>query len=101
MNIGYVQYTASQKPNELNAVWVQSNTEQGTGIAVGHVTSDFDGEYQVTYIDLAGNELITLALTIEKNESIYHLTWRNQGTVTSKGIGMKNGDILSASYIDM
>ncbi|KAF7771475.1 hypothetical protein PCIT_a4061 [Pseudoalteromonas citrea] len=100
-NIGHVKYTKTQTSRTLKAVWVHNDYGQGTGVAVAKTcTSEFEGTYQVTYLDIHETEVAYLDLKIVKSGDIFHLTWSKNQKVTSLGIGMIHENALCAGYYD-
>jgi len=53
-NIVHVQYLRSNNLGELKAIWFHAEYRQGTGLAIGGLTQEFERKYLIKYFDSAG-----------------------------------------------
>lgn len=102
-NIGCVIYTETN--NCITAEWVSSKKgkiDKGNGIGIRLTKAKskrrFEGEYEIIYTDMKGNNSPKLKLIILFESGYYRLKWINNKTITDIGIGIENDNKLSAGW---
>jgi hypothetical protein len=100
-DIGVVEYSKDIAKNCILAKWfyVKNNkTRFGTGIAIGKLSDNYEGEYIVTYYNQNGAESSKFNLCITKKQDHYELKWLADGKIEFLGIGMERGNKLFAGW---
>lgn len=106
LNIGCVIYTETDYG--IKAEWLyHRNNELEHGLGTGkrltkyNPENVFEGEYEITYLDIKGNILALLHLIIKPESEYYKLTWKNKEKVTDMGVGMQRYGNLIVSYTEV
>ena len=103
LNLGGVIYSKSE--NGIEAQWIFNNKGEilsgtGNGIRLTELSSknEFEGQFEITYLEENGDKSPKLILSILFQSGIYHLTWRINEKITDIGIGFEKDNKLFASY---
>jgi hypothetical protein len=100
-DIGIVEYSKDADKNCILANWFYMKNGKkifGTGIAVGEVSNNYEGEYLVTYYNQNGVELSKYNLIIIQSQNHYELKWIANGQVEYIGVGMEKDNKLFAGW---
>lgn len=100
-DIGIVEYTMDADNNRIIADWhylKDGKMVAGTGIASGESIDGFNGEYIVTYFNLAGKELSKFNLSISGNGNCFELKWASGGKTVYSGVGIERNGKLYAGW---
>ncbi|CAM1371122.1 hypothetical protein [Tenacibaculum xiamenense] len=103
LNLGCVIYTLTHKGLEAEWLFNENNSlQKGIGVAKRltklNGTRKFEGNFEIVYTDLSGNESPKLELEILFKSEVYYLTWIYNEEVTDLGIGIESDDRLLVSY---
>lgn len=98
ISIGCVLYRKGEEPGTLLARWFHSNSESGTGKAIGGSSDGFAGRYHIQYSNDKSNEISAFELVIEKVCDYYELSWIENDNVRFRGIGMEVSEGLFAGW---
>jgi hypothetical protein len=101
MDIGVGYYRISPGGNAINAIWYSTRMDKkeiGTGLAKGDASHGFPGRYTVTYLRSDGSEAGTFDLEIEKNGSIYDLSYKRDGELLFVGVGIDTAGGMAIGY---
>ncbi len=97
-DLGVIAYLVRDN-NELDGVWFENGqTTLGKEYLVGG-SSNLTGAYSIKTGETADKKKYTGTVSIELKSGVYQLTWK-LGSTTIKGLGLRNGDVLSAGFSD-
>jgi hypothetical protein len=97
-NIGFVLYTKSHAPGTLNARWMFTDKNKGSGIATGGPAEGYAGEYHVRYFYDSGEFSDEYELIIEKTADVYKVLWLVDGKTLAIGVGMEVENGLAVGW---
>ena len=99
-NIGFVTYSKTANPGTLIARWTFDNRYFGPGLATGGPADGFAGNYHVRYFLENGQFSDEYDLQVAKDGGFYDVTWRVNGVVKARGVGMlvDNGTTLAVGW---
>jgi len=96
--LGVVAYLVGTD-NSLDGVWFENGqTALGKEFLVGG-SSNLTGAYTIKTGETADKKKYSGSVNIELKSGVYQLTWK-LGSSTVKGLGLRNGDVLSAGFSD-
>ncbi len=101
IDIGIVYYRMGREENTIDAIWYTSRLDKkeiGKGIARGHTSDGFPGDYVVTYFYPDGSEAGTFDLRIMKTGPVYDLSYSKDGKLLFLGVGIDTADGMAAGY---
>ncbi|MEM8648826.1 MAG: hypothetical protein AAGF86_21160 [Pseudomonadota bacterium] len=101
MDIGVVHYVMRPEGGVIDAVWhsTRMGTDQhGTGVATGDTSNGFPGTYAITYYLADGTVSAELELGIEKQGTVFRLTYSKDGELLLEGIGLETPCGLAGGY---
>ncbi|MEM9324234.1 MAG: hypothetical protein AAGA85_01200 [Bacteroidota bacterium] len=104
--LGCVVYTETQRGVEADWIYCREGKVErgkGMGVRLTHPKDGggFEGTFEVSYQDEAGNESPKLLLTIIGESGYYALSWSREGQTTDVGIGVMSDDKLVVSYTEI
>ncbi|MCP4024135.1 MAG: hypothetical protein GY729_19995 [Desulfobacteraceae bacterium] len=100
-NIGCVLYKKGDEPGILIARFCHTDDGNGTGVATGTPSDDFEGIYRIRYYDEKENFQDERELVIQKNGDQYQVSWLDKGKVTAIGMGMETAKGLAVGYTNI
>ena len=102
-NLGCVIYTKSK--TGIEAEWLFTSNgklEKGTGIgkriSKSNFENEFEGDYEIIYIDSEGKSSPKIDLKITKQINYFELIWSFQGEISEVGIGIEKDEKLIVSW---
>lgn len=100
-DIGVVEYSKDLERKCIYAKWYYVNEgkkSEGTGIAIGNLTGNYEGEFKITYYNRDNVKLQSYDLVITKTGDCYELEWFANGVKKFFGIGFEYEGKLFAGW---
>ena len=86
--VGVVVCSKTKNPGALIARWTYGIGYFGSGLATGGPIDNFEGNFHVRYFIEDGTFANEFDLEIVKADTFYEVTWRVDGAIKARGVGM-------------